>query len=129
MKEKGMSIEQVVNAIDTANHKLPHMENLYEQVTDQIDKAQRTRQGLVNDIAGLERKLSVLDITAFSCEQECMRTEQRVQGLADKKDKLEKLIANLLNGEGYSMIKQIAKENIKGILTDNQKLISYLLQH
>jgi hypothetical protein len=88
MKEKGMGLEQVVNVADIAIHKLPHMENLYEQVTDQIDKMQRTRQGLVNDIAGLERKLSVLDITAFSCEQECMRTEQRVQGLADKKDKL-----------------------------------------
>ena len=59
MKEKGMSIEQVVNVVDIAIHKLPHMENLYEQVTDQIDKMQRTRQGLVNDIAGLERKLSV----------------------------------------------------------------------
>jgi hypothetical protein len=87
MKEKDMGLEQVVNVVDTAIHKLPYMENLYEQVTDQIDKMQRTRQGLVNDIAGLERKLSVSDITAFSCEQERMRTEQRVQGLADKQDK------------------------------------------
>jgi hypothetical protein len=45
MKEKGMSIEQVVNVVDIAIHKLPHMENLYEQVKDQIDKMQRTRQG------------------------------------------------------------------------------------
>ncbi|HKG31076.1 MAG TPA: hypothetical protein VKA91_07370 [Nitrososphaeraceae archaeon] len=46
---------------------------------------QRTRQGLVDDIADLERKLSVLDKTAFSCKQERMRTEQRVQGLTDRK--------------------------------------------
>jgi hypothetical protein len=124
MKEKGMSIEQVVNVVDIAIHKLPHMENLYEQVTDQIDKMQRTRQGLVNDIAGLERKLLVLDKTAFSCEQERMRTEQRVQGLTDKKKRIEKLIANILNGEGYSMIKQIVKENIKVVLSENKKLIS-----
>ncbi|HKG71092.1 MAG TPA: hypothetical protein VKA87_04285, partial [Nitrososphaeraceae archaeon] len=76
MKEKGMSREQVVNAVNTAIHKLPYMENLYEQVTDQIDKMQRTRQGLVNDIAGLERKLSVLDKTAFSIEQDYNRKEQ-----------------------------------------------------
>jgi len=79
---------------------------------------------LVNDIAGLERKLSVLDKTAFSTEQEGMRIEQRVQGLSDKKDKLEKLIANILNGEGYSMIKQIAGENVKVVLSENKKLIS-----
>ena len=71
-----MSIEQVVNAVDIAIHKLPHMENLYGQVTDQIDKMRRTRQGLVNDIAGLERKLSVLGKTAFSIEQDYNRKEQ-----------------------------------------------------
>jgi len=61
------------------------MDSLYEQVKDQVDKMQRTRQGLVDDIADLERKLSVLDKTAFSTEQEGMRIEQRVQGLSDKK--------------------------------------------
>jgi hypothetical protein len=34
------------------------------------------------------------------------------------------LIANILNGEGYSMIKQIVKENIKVVLSENKKLIS-----
>ena len=124
INEKGMSVDQVINVVDIAIHKLPYMETLYEQVTDQIDKMQRTRQGLVNDIAGLECKLSVLDKTAFSCEQERMRTEQRVQGLTDKKDKLEKLIANILNGEGYSKLKAIVKENVKAVLSDNRKLIS-----
>ena len=120
-----MRADQVANVVEIAIHKLPHMENLYEQVTDQIDKMQRTRQGLVNDIAGLERKLSVLDKTAFSCEQERMRTEQRVQGLTDnKKDRIEKLIANILNGEGYSKLRQIAKENIKVVSSDKKILIS-----
>ena len=91
-----MGIEQVVNAVDIAIHKLPYIESLYEQVKDQIDKMQHTRQRLVNDIRALERKISILDKTAFSCEQERMRTEQRVQGLTDKKDRLEKLIANIL---------------------------------
>src|SRR5215217_8204711 len=125
MRERGMRADQVANVVEIAIHKLPHMENLYGQVTDQIDKMRRTRQGLVNDIAGLERKLSVLDKTAFSCEQERMRTEQRVQGLTDnKKDRIEKLIANILNGEGYSKLRQIAKENIKVVSSDKKILIS-----
>jgi hypothetical protein len=71
-----MSVEKVANAVDIAIHKLPHMESLYEQVKEQVDKMQRTRQVLANDIAWLERKISILDNIAFSSEQECKRTEQ-----------------------------------------------------
>ncbi len=48
MKEKDMNIEQVVNAVDTAIHKLPYMENLYREAKDQAEKMQRITQGLVN---------------------------------------------------------------------------------
>jgi hypothetical protein len=124
MKEKGMSIEQVVNAVEIAIHKLPHMENLYGQVTDQLDKMQRTRQGLVNDIGVLELKISILDKIAFSSELDCKRTEQRVQEFYAQKDRLKKLIANILDGEDYSKVKQVAKENVKAVLADNKILIS-----
>jgi hypothetical protein len=119
-----MTIEQVVNAVDTAIYKLPYMENLYRQIKDEVDKIQYTRQSLVNDITALELKISILDKIAFSSEQDCKRTEQQVQELADKKDRIEKLIANILNGEGYSKIKQIVKENVKAGLAENKKLIS-----
>ena len=82
-----MGIKQVINVVDIAIHKLPYMESLYEQVKDQVDKMQRTRQGLVNDTRALELKISILDNTAFSSEQECKRTQQRVQELADKKNR------------------------------------------
>jgi hypothetical protein len=58
----------------------------------------------LNDIEGRKNKISILDNIAFSSEQECKRTEQRVQELGNKKDRLEKLIANILNGEGYSKL-------------------------
>jgi predicted DNA-binding protein YlxM (UPF0122 family) len=74
MKEKGMSIEQVVNSVDTAIHKLPYMESLYEQTKDQVEKMQHTREGLVNDIRDLELKISILDKIAFISEQEGKRT-------------------------------------------------------
>jgi hypothetical protein len=119
-----MSIDQVVNAIGIAIDKLPYMESLYGQAKDQAEKKQRTRQGLANDIAGLERKISLLDKTAFSCEQECKRKEQSVQELAYKKERIEKFIANILNGEVYSKLNQIAKESVKVVLSENTKLIS-----
>jgi hypothetical protein len=45
-----MSVDQVVNFVDIAIHKLPYMESLYEQVKDQAEKMQRTIQRLVNDV-------------------------------------------------------------------------------
>jgi len=123
-----MSIEQVVNAVEIAIHKLPHMESLYQQAKDQAEKMQRTVQRLANDIVGLERKISILDKTAFSIELECKRKEQQLQELTAQKDRLERLIANILNGEGYTKINQIAKESVKesvkAILAENRKIIS-----
>jgi predicted transcriptional regulator len=124
--ERGMSIEKVVNAVDIAGNKLPHMESLYEQVKEQVDNMQRTRQRLVNDIQNREYKISILDKTAFSCEQECKRIKQELQELIDKKDRIEKLIANILNNdnEGYSKLKQMVKENVKAVLSENKQVIS-----
>ncbi len=79
IKQKGMTIDQVTNAVDIAIHKLPHMESLYKQVKDEVEKLQHIKQGLLNDIDALKYKLSILDKTAFSCEQECKRTEQHLQ--------------------------------------------------
>jgi len=127
IEKRGMSIEQVVNAVDIAIHKLPHMENLYRQAKDQAEKMQRTIQRLVNHIMALEHKISILDKIAFSSEQERKRTEQRVQELTAQKDIIGKDIANILNGEGYSKLNQIAKESVKAVLAENRKLISISL--
>ena len=40
-------------------------------------------------------------------------------------DRIEKFIVNILNdNEGYSNLKQVAKENVKAVLSDNKMLIS-----
>jgi DNA-binding TFAR19-related protein (PDSD5 family) len=127
MKEKAMSIEKVANVVAIAIDKLPYMESLYEQVKEQVERMQYTRQGLVNDIEARKHKISILDATAFSSEQECMRKEQQIQELTAEKDRIEKLIANILNGEGNSRLYRIVKENVKAVLSDNTKLISISL--
>ena len=52
------------------------------------------------------------------------REQNRVQELTDKKDRLEKLIANIPNGEAYSKLNQIVKEIIKAVLSENKQIIS-----
>jgi hypothetical protein len=38
IKKRRMSIDQVVNVVDIAIHKLPHMENLHQQAKNQAEK-------------------------------------------------------------------------------------------
>jgi hypothetical protein len=63
------------------------MEGLYRQVKDELDSMQRTRQCLSNDIQALKNKISILDKTAFSSEQECRSKEQQSQPLTIQKDR------------------------------------------
>jgi uncharacterized protein (DUF3084 family) len=113
VKKRGMSIEKVVNAVDIAINRLPYMESLYRQAKDQVDKMQHTRQHMLDDIQARKNKISILDKTALSIEQECKRKEQEVQELTAQKDRIERLIANILNGEGYSKLNQFIRENVK----------------
>jgi predicted RNase H-like nuclease (RuvC/YqgF family) len=68
------------------------MESLYRQAKDQVDKMQHIRQHLLDDIEARKNKISILDKTALSIEQECKRKEQEVQELTAPKDRIEKLI-------------------------------------
>jgi hypothetical protein len=61
IRKRRMSIEQVVNAVDTDINRLPYMESLYGQAKDQVDKMQRTRQGLENDIEDRKNKISLIE--------------------------------------------------------------------
>jgi hypothetical protein len=61
IKKRHMSIEQVVNAVEIAIHKLPYMESLYRQAKDQAEKMQHTIQRMASDIAALQCKISILD--------------------------------------------------------------------
>jgi hypothetical protein len=102
IKKKHMSIDQVVNAVEIAIHKLPYMEGLYGQIKDEVNKLQYTRQILVNDIEARKHKISILDRIALASEQDCKRKYQEIQELTAQKDRIEKSIANILsNGEGY----------------------------
>ncbi len=63
-------------------------------------------------------------MTAFASEQDGKRTQQQVQELTAQKNRLERLIANILNGEGYSKLTQIVRENVEAVLANNKQLIS-----
>jgi hypothetical protein len=122
VKKRRMTIEQLVNAVDIAIHKLPYMEDLYKQVTREVDELQRTREGLINHIEALKYKLSILDKAALSSEEERKKIEQQLQVLTAQKDRLEKWSARLSNNDDD--LKQLVKENVKAVLSENKQVIS-----
>jgi hypothetical protein len=87
IKEKGMTVEKVVNTADIATNKLPYMESLYGLAKDESEKMQRTIQRLANDADALKYEISILDKIAFSSEEECKRKEQQIQELVTQKDR------------------------------------------
>jgi F0F1-type ATP synthase gamma subunit len=44
-----------------------------------------------------------------------------------QKDRIEKLITNILNEEGYSKLQQFVKENVKAALSENKQVLSVAL--
>ena len=84
---------------------------------------------MLKNIEALKYKISILDKTAFACEQDSKRTKQQLHELVDKKNRMEKLIANVLNSdnEGYSELKQIVKEYVKAALSENRQIVSVAL--
>jgi hypothetical protein len=61
MKERGMSIEQIVNAVDIAIHRLPYMENLYKQIKEEVEKMHLIRQRMTGEIETLKNQISILE--------------------------------------------------------------------
>jgi hypothetical protein len=57
-----------------------------------------------------------------------LRTRLQEKGtkstITAQKDRIEKWITNVLDGDSYSKIKKIVKENVKAVLSDNKILIS-----
>jgi hypothetical protein len=74
-----MTTDHVTNAVEIDIHKLPYMEDLYKQVIHEVDNLQCLSQQLINHIEALKYKLSILDKTALSAEQERKRIEQQLQ--------------------------------------------------
>ena len=77
---------------------------------------------------GIDKSYRGFEIQIINIRQNCTfcrtRTKENrttITRLIDKKDRLEKWIANISNNEE---LKQIVKENVKAVLFDNKMLIS-----
>ena len=128
IKEKGMSIDQVVNAVDIAIHKLPYMESLYEQLKEQVDKMQRTRQQSENYLHNLKEEIASSKELLNSYTNSCERKRQEAKTLNNDISRLETVISRFKsNNEEYLKIEKTVEQKVKSVLTDNKQILQFAL--
>jgi hypothetical protein len=128
IKEKGMTIDQVVNAVDIAIHKLPYMESLYEQLNEQVDNTQRTRQQSENYLHNLKEEIASSKELLKSYTNSCERKRQEAKTLNNDISRLETVISRFKsNNEEYLKIEKTVEQKVKSVLTDNKQILQFAL--
>ena len=128
IKEKGMTIDQVVNAVDIAIHKLPYTESLYKQVKEQVDNMQRTRQQSQNYLHNLKEEIASSKELLKSYTNSCERKRQEAKTLNNDISRLETVISRFKsNNEEYLKIEKTVEQKVKSVLTDNKQILQFAL--
>ena len=128
IKEKGMGIEKVVNAVEIAVNRLPYMESLYKQLKDEVDKMQRTRQQLENYLHKLKEEIASTKELLKSYSSSCERKRQEAENLNKEILRLEAIISRLQNNnEEYLKIKKTFEEEVSRVLIDSKVLLQFAL--
>ncbi|HYX54595.1 MAG TPA: hypothetical protein VE818_00415 [Nitrososphaeraceae archaeon] len=126
IKEKGMSIEQVDNAVDIAANKLPYMESLYEQVEEQVDKMQYKIQLSEKHLHSANDEIASANALVNSYHMLCERKRQEAENLNNDISRLETVISQFKdNNEEYLKIKNTVEEEVNKLLTDGKTLLQF----
>ena len=114
IRQRGMSIENVVNAVDIDIHKLPYMESLYRQAKDEVDKMQRTRQETENYLHTLNDEITSSKELLQSYHISCQRKRQEVEYLNNEITRLEALVRRFKdNNEEYLRLRRRLKKELE----------------
>jgi hypothetical protein len=128
IEKRGMNIEQVVNAVDIAIHKLPYMEGLYKQLKDEVDKMQRTRQQLENYLHKLKEEIASAKSLLNSYHTLCERKRQELENINSEASRIVTLVNRFKsNNEEYLKIEKTVEEKVKSVLTDNKQILQFAL--
>jgi gas vesicle protein len=128
IKQRGMSIEQLVNVVDIAANKLPHMESLYTQAKEEVDKMQRTMLQLNNSLHMLNDEIASAKALLNSYHMLCECKREQAANLNNEISRLETVISRFKNNnEEYLKIKKTVEEEVSRFLTDGKVLLQFAI--
>jgi hypothetical protein len=129
IKKRCMTIEQIVNVVETAIDKLPYMESLYEQVKEQVDKMQYKIQGSNKDLNTLNDEIASAKALLNSYYMLCERKRQEAEQLNNYISRLETVVIRFKNNNDkeYLKIKKTVEEEVNKFLTDGKVFLQFAL--
>jgi chromosome segregation ATPase len=123
-----MSVDQVVNVVDIAIHRLPYMESLYGQVKEQVDRMQYKIQQLENYLHKLKEEIASAKSLLNSYHTLCERKRQELENINSEASRIVTLVNRFKNNnEEYLKIKKTVEEEVSKFLADGKVLLQYAL--
>ncbi len=128
-KKEGISRKQVLKLLQLADEDNPsglsQLEKRRKWLIDeiheldmQIERSKEHLQSVNDEIASAKALLNSYHLL-------CERKRKEAENLNNELSRLEALVSHFkIKDEGYSKLKQIVKENVKVLLSENRKLIS-----
>jgi ferritin len=122
MREANIDVENVAKVVELID-KIPHIENQYKEVSDNIRKTLEQEYCVMNEISRLKREKTALQNYNTSLSFESVSKQQELQNLNCEVGNLRTFIQEINNGEDYQKIRRTVEEHVKRVMNDRMMII------
>ncbi len=126
MKEQGFGPQEIVKAAKAGND-LPILELRYENLKDDVDQIENTKQNLISEKESLENGIAVSRTIIANLDQVIEKKTKEIKSLDSKQQMLLDGILRLMGNKEYKKVKDIAREQVATILSDKKALLTVSL--
>jgi hypothetical protein len=122
IREANVGVDNVANVVELID-KIPHIENQYKEVSDNLRITIEQEHRVMNEISRLEREKTALQNYNTSLGFESVSKQQELQNLNCEVGNLRTFIQEIKNGDDYQKIRQTVEEHVKRVMNDRMMVI------
>jgi uncharacterized protein (UPF0147 family) len=123
-KAAGMNTQDVNNLLTIANHHLPSLQSIYENLKRQVSSLEGQIRNSTIVFQELTDQISNLYKTSDACRLECENEKEGLASLQQKRMKQEALVRQFENdNETYNNIRKAAEEKVADTLANRKELL------
>jgi predicted RNase H-like nuclease (RuvC/YqgF family) len=125
-RSKGMSVEQVVDALAITNNNLPAIEERFKRLRNDMNMLQFRKHALERNLYQLNNKIASTAKLLNSFRVSCIRERREIENLYKERARIENLVTYFKNNnEEYLKIKHAAEEKVKSVLIEGKILLKF----
>ncbi len=122
IREANVGVDNVANVVELID-KIPHIENQYKEVSDNLRITIEQEHRVMNEISRLERQKTALQNYNTSLGFESVSKQQELQNLNCEVGNLRTFIQEIKNGDDYQKIRYTVEEQVKMVMNDRMMVI------